>query len=584
MKMTKKVLAMALCLVMVLSMATTAFAAAGHNHTLTINNSIEGYTYVAYQIFEGVLGADGVLSDIKWGSGVDGDALLTELKKLDAYKDCTNAKQVAAVLAGYKTVEYPTDHPDLVAFAELAAKYLTTTVAGTSSYADDKYTISGLDDGYYLVKNTAVPEGGTDTTYTRYILEVVRNVSVAHKGDFPHVYKDIDTDGDLATTNDRASVNNKSIGDKETYVIRGTIPSNIDYYETYFYKFHDTLSKGLTYDGNMKVTVNNVDVTDKFTINSSAVTDGTYITAGINDLFSLESIVGQITSATEVVVTYTATLNEHAVVARLSNPNKVYLEYSNDPNNDGAGSVGTNPTGKTPEKRVDTYTTELYVHKVDGQGNALIGAEFTLTGAGVKTMVITKEVYRLAGEGETGKYYKLKDGTYTATAPVYDNPDTTEVNEDTAHGYAEPVTPAYILDEVTEVKTAPNQETGISATVDAQGFVRFTGLGAGVYTLTETVTPSGYNTIEPITFEIKFDANTKEFSCPSDLNYPGNNLILDSVLDPANLDAFYAEIVNTAGTVLPSTGGIGTTLFYVFGSLLFIGAGVLLVTKKRMAA
>jgi LPXTG-motif cell wall-anchored protein len=103
--------------------------------------------------------------------------------------------------------------------------------------------------------------------------------------------------------------------------------------------------------------------------------------------------------------------------------------------------------------------------------------------------------------------------------------------------------------------------------------VKFTGLGAGTYTLTETVTPKGFNTCDPIVFEILFNEETKTFSSSN------NEIDLDVVNG-----VFTTTVINEAGSKLPTTGGMGTTLFYVFGGIMVLAAVVLLVTKKRMAS
>ena len=124
-------------------------------------------------------------------------------------------------------------------------------------------------------------------------------------------------------------------------------------------------------------------------------------------------------------------------------------------------------------------------------------------------------------------------------------------------------------------------------TTGRDGKISFKDLGAGKYTLTETVTPEGFNTIEPIEFEIVFTAPdrgvvTGDETCMWDLvsedievTEGGNGNSLGGV--------FSANIINQSGSLLPSTGGIGTTIFYVVGGILVIGAGILLVAKKRMS-
>ena len=594
MKLTKRILAMALALMMVLSLSVSAFASEGHNHTITIKNSNAGYTYTAYQIFSGNLGSDGVLSNIQWGEGVNGAALLAELQGISAYSSCTNAKEVAAKLAGYSIM----DDPNAIAFAEIVKKHLATA-AGTSAWDSvaKQYVISGLEDGYYFVENTGIPSGA-NTTYSRYILEVVRDVTVAHKGDFPKVEKHI-IEADL-----KLKANQASIGEDELYEITGTLPSNIAEYDTYYYAFHDSLSKGLTYKPEtLKVTVNGVDVTKYFYKEASAydAVNGTDIYVGIQDLLALELIVdvdpatdgnqtvGDITANTKVVVTYAATVNENAVIAGEGNPNEVYLEYSNDPNNDGAGATTppppgpgeptpSTPTGETPEDQVKTFVTELTIQKKDGAGNILTGAEFTLTGDAVIINVVTRGVYEEVTDG-TGTHWLLKDGSYTTEAPVFvDDPATTSVDERNFEHYAAGRYTESDCDAdfklVTKTETIEKvNPTDVKGYVNAEGKLTFTGLGAGTYTLTETVTPKGFNTCDPIVFEILFNEETKTFSSSN------NEIDLDIVNG-----VFTTTVINEAGSKLPTTGGMGTTLFYVFGGIMVLSAVVLLVTKKRMTA
>ena len=114
-------------------------------------------------------------------------------------------------------------------------------------------------------------------------------------------------------------------------------------------------------------------------------------------------------------------------------------------------------------------------------------------------------------------------------------------------------------------------ETDVVGTVQADGTVTFKGLGAGEYTITETKTLPGYNTIEPIQFKLTFNAETKTFVSDNENVTVGEDNMLDT------------SIVNQKGSLLPSTGGIGTTIFYIVGAVLVIGAGIILVTKKRMS-
>lgn len=502
MKTTKRIFAMLLCLMMVCAMSLTAFAA--DEYTITINNPASGYTYSAYQIFKGDLSADGKLSNIDWGTGVntaDTAAIYAALAaKNSEFAGCDSAADVADKLAGKSF-----DSQIAKDFADVIDAYLTsvavTSVEGTATGEGENIvypytiTIPAADDGYYIVKNTGVPS--ESAAYTRYILEVTKDVTVTHKGTYASVTKKI-----LDPT--EVDVNEAGLNESVKYQLTGTIPSNIADYEEYFYQFNDTLAAGLTFQNDVKVMIGSEDVTKYFYVNEA---DGK-ITIAIQDLLALNKVAaGTVAAGKTVVVTYTAKLNENAVVT--GNPNEVYLTYSNDPNNSGVGATTTppenpttpptpdsgEPTGNTPKDEVVTYVTQLTVNKVDGTGAVLNGASF-----------------KLEGPNGYSKEFAAADGTAV-----------------------------------------------------------FTGLAAGDYTLTETVTPEGYNTIDPITFTITFNAADKTFDTTRD-----DITVEDNMLE--------ITVENVSGSQLPSTGGIGTTVFYVFGGFLAMAALVVLVARKRVEA
>ena len=623
----KKIISLILCLMMVLAVASPVFAEerTNHTHTITIANDNVAhptYVYKAYQVFSGVLDETGVLSNIKWGSGVNGTALLAALKTIDAYKDCNDAEDVAAVLA--KDAGH--DNAVAVAFADLVSTYtvkkgdedieanrtypyLNTANAKTSTFNDatKKYEIEVEGDGYYLVINTTIPvdaEGNVteNTTFSRHILQVVRDITISHKGTFPTSGKVINENGD------KKNVNEASIGDVIDFDIWGTLPSNIAFYDTYFYRFNDTMSKGLTFNNDVKVTIKNagkpdVDVTQYFWIGATKydAVNGTQITIAIQDLLALRHLTDAngdpvvIDAHTQVVVDYTATLNENAVIGVEGNPNILDLDFSNNPNVDGDPSqtpppppgeeppVPQYPIGETPDHKTITYTTELKITKVNGKNDILPGAEFTLTGNGVNIVLISGDFFRPAvltgdadkidAEPEGGWYYLLLDGTYTQVEPKDDDPATEDVNEGNKEAYHQDFV-KFVREDFAIVDSEKNTITNVKAFVDeTTGVLKFTGLGAGTYTLTETVTPKGFNTCEPIVFEILFNEETKTFSSSN------NEIDLDVVNG-----VFTTTVINEAGSKLPTTGGMGTTLFYVFGGIMVLAAVVLLVTKKRMNA
>ena len=565
MKRAKKIMAFLLATLMVMGMSMSVFAAADTDYTITIKEQVDGYEYEAYQIFKGDL-HDGKLSNIAWGTGVDNtdDALINDLMDEVVNGDtpfagCTTAAQVAEKLGA---VGNNTKDSDVAkAFADVVSRHLGN-VAGTSGEYDSTnklYTIGVKGDGYYFVKNTIIPtEGGT---HTRYLLEVVKNVEITHKGTVPEVEKVID--GGITPGKDDVS-----IGDKVNFVITGTVTDEIENYIEYYYVFTDTMSTGLTFDEeSLTVTVGGKDVKDYFYIDASTDENGTVLKVGIQDLLALENVqeLGlTIDDNTEIVISYSAVINENAVVNGSGNSNTVSLEYSNDPNDSDGGTPDdptnptnpspTKPTGETPEQVVTVYTTEFTLKKTDGT-SILPGAKFKIEGEGTNIVKTTGEIFEVnAG----GSFYKLASGYYTETAPTEETQDLYEGTwPDNYTKYEKKTVEFFETEAVTPVSAEAfvNQDTGL---------LTFTGLTAGTYTITEIVTPSGYNSIEPFTVTITFNEVEGEFTVVG-VNQEG-----------------VIEVVNSAGSSLPSTGGIGTTIFYVVGGVLVLVAVVLLVTRKRM--
>lgn len=390
--------------------------------------------------------------------------------------------------------------------------------------------------GYYLIKDKDNSVTGDDV-YTTYIVEVVGNVIITPKGNKPTVVKKLkeknDTTGIETGWQDGADYD---IGDVVPFELTGTLPSNYADYKTYKYVFHDTLSAGLTYNNDAKVYVKNgeseYEVTSYFT-----TSDLSEITC--NDLKGIENVA--ITKDSKIVVRYSATLNKNAKYGTQGNPNEVSLGYSNNPNYEGAGK--DSPTGETPKDAVIVFTYKLDANKVEPDGeNAtkpLKGAGFTL--------------------------FKIVPGTDTET--------TTE------------------------------EQIGKEVKGEEMTTFSWLGLDAGKYVLKETTTPAGYNTAADIEFEIVgvYDATTDKDGVASGekpnltslvvKDSAGNVISGDAekgatftaVLDATN-STISTNVVNKKGTNLPETGGMGTTILYVIGAILVIGAGILLVTKKRMNA
>lgn len=573
MKRFKKMLSILLTMAMTMAMTVTAFATAeSSKYTQTT-----GHTYQVYQIFTGDY-SNGVLSNIRWGqNGTGYDAnkqeqdkvAETELEKLEAVKNSTDN------VAKYNVIKE---------FVNLSS----TAYRENSFEANAAIQWTELPAGYYLVRDKEGSLSGAgieNEAYTFYVVEVIADgtLTINPKVDIPT------PDKKIVEGTDKVSTNEASIGDEVKYEITGTMPSNIADYKEYYYKFTDTLSKGLTYKpGSINVSVNGVDVTTYFSHsesgNGAAVVkndDGTTtIQVGIQDVKGLKNVVssvGDITSSTTIVLTYTAILNEDAVIAGDGNTNDVKLTYSNDPNNSGNGNTTPpenpnvpttqHPTGESPEVEVKTFTTELTILKHNEENKFLPGTEFTLSGNGVNVVLVTSENFAPVEEGQEGEYWKLTDGTYTKEAPILEDTETTSNNR----ADYDDVEKKYTKTTSVIAKGNGKTETDVVGTVQEDGTVTFRGLGEGEYTITETKTLDGYNTIEPIKFKLTFDKATKKFSSNNDNVKVGADNMLDT------------DILNKSGSLLPSTGGIGTTIFYIVGAILVVGAAILLVTKKRMS-
>lgn len=559
----KKIFAIMIAVFLAVAMIIPVAAAPNdHQHTITITNAdpAKKHTYIAYRIFEGNLDhAEQILSDINWSNGItSGQLLLTRLKSQDFnptsytdFEDCSTAAAVAEVLVGYRNNSIKLD-----AFASVVGTCLNTTsgVAGTSTENASPYHINVTGDGYYFIKdkNSTVTDPGE--TYSKYMLNVVSDVSIEAKDDHNVVDKDI-----IGADGVAVDANSASIGDTITYRTTIAIPE-MDGYKAYTFTMSDTLSKGLTFQGITSVVVGESHLTadtdteqKDYAVSAVKNADGTTsLTVDYHDFIQYKGTEG------DVVVTYTAVLNDEAELGKTGNPNTVRYIYSNNPSSTGEGNPGT--TGVTPDSTVVTYTTGIEILKVDDEDNTILleGAKFKIEGEGVNIIVSTgtkfEESSYVAQEGETidaDVYYKLEDGSYTKVAPD-PVPDVTYVLVHYRH--------------VTQATAAAPAD----ATTGPDGKANFNGLGAGQYIITELEAPDGYNLLDhPVHFGINWTAD-KGFTLAA-----GST---QGVTVDANTKTFKVTIENRTGSVLPNTGGIGTTIFMIVGGVMILGAAVVLVS------
>lgn len=237
MKATKRIFNVFLTCVLAFTMAfAMGLTASAADYTITINKPTGDIdrTYEAYQIFRGNLDGS-TLSDIEWGTGIDGAAFLTELQKNAPFTSCTDAKTVAEKLA-----DFTDDSDEAVAFAKLAGKFLTTATASSST---GQITVPA---GYYLLKDVTTV---TDDALSLNILKVVKDVTVNPKADHPTVDKKIGTD---ITTG--VAANEATIGDKVPFVIASKVPQ-MQGYTKYFFVLNDSMTAGLTYNKDVAIKI-----------------------------------------------------------------------------------------------------------------------------------------------------------------------------------------------------------------------------------------------------------------------------------------------------------------------------------------
>ena len=511
----------ALLLAVALLCSLTVVAFAEGGYTITINAATSGHTYEAYQVFAGTLSEDGKLGNIAWGSGVNGEALLEAL---------TNDENLGTIFANCTDAASVADvlsgmkdeDTALQMFAGVVGANLSEVMTASTAEGTT-YTIAGVEAGYYFIKDADDSLNDKYNAYTRFILKVTNDTAVTAKMDVPEVEKKIkDTNDTTGVTSDWQDSADYDIGDDIPYQITATLADNVSEYDTYMVKITDTMSKGLTYNDDVIIMLDGFDVTDDFTIEATTdeETGVTTLVISCDDVKALGA-----TNDSVIVVEYTAELNEEAVIGSEGNPNTVYMEYSNNPNSEQEGA--DEDTGKTPTDTVIAFTYKVVVNKVDESGESLTGAAFKL-----EKLTLGEAVEGAEPEAtwELVKEFELEEEGQT----VFD----------------------------------------------------FVGLDDGTYRLTETVTPDGYNTIDPIEFTVTAD-HVILSDAPALRTLTGEAVtgeIQFTVDDTEDEDALSTTVVNNSGTILPGTGGMGTTLFYIIGGILLLGAVVVLVSKKRVDA
>ncbi len=600
MKKLKRIISFMLVTVMVMTMSISVLAA-GDDYTITIKNATCEQTYSAYKIFDVeynektgavtyTIGEQDVLYESIKALGV---FTLTEMPGTDRYYVTANAVD-SEIIAALQTIDIETLVKASATQTAEASGILVLDVGEPGYY----YVTSGL--GTVITIDTAHP-GAT---------VIDKNETVGGDKFYKYVK---DSDGKWVQTGDAA------MGDTLDF----NVASNVPLYEgdniVLRYVFTDTLMENsgmeikvepdeamehLTYDTDTKRWLADQYLIDQFvTLTDSnnktyKLSDVAYgITLEFTDC-TYDETAGYVAANGFILTFYTYDVENYSegdpFTTSYPTDLSIDITYSvyvtDNAAHDEANTVElaydttkfSTPDPKEPVPAEKQYRTDhvlgwdLKILKVDGQDKTkyLEGAEFTLTGENlnhvkVSTTVTYTEIKEEEKEQGVTYYYLLANGRYTTTAPT----DATVNEYDSEH--PGPYVRTVVTD-VVEDAGGTGTHTASGGTSDTGALV-FDGLTAGTYTLTEIMAPNGYNLMEsPIQIVIDWDSDNGKFIVNT---LESSTLLADAAISDGELAI---TITNNAGSLLPSTGGMGTTIFYVIGVILVCGAAVLLVTRRRM--
>lgn len=405
-------------------------------------------------------------------------------------------------------------------YVNLKGEKFTTVNSGTTE---------NVPAGYYLIKDADNSYNDKHDAYTQFIVEVAGKVIFQPKTDYPTVEKKVkENSKETGTTGDYGEryndVADYSIGDAVPFKLIGSVPDMSQYSTSYKYTFHDTLANSLKAPDKADVKVymsSNKAGSGKqdITSNFTVTVSGQEITVHTEDLKAIDGI----SAGKYILVEYSAVLNSNAAI---NNDNVADTDKGNI--NKVYLTYSNNPrneseAGKTPEDTVIVFTYKIEATKVDGEtSKELQGVTFR-----IYKMSGDDKLYAQVAEG------KLKDWITTA-------------------------------------------DDNCVLTSGKDGKFSLAGLDDGTYFIEEINPLPGYNSIDPVEIQVNGKTNNGQDGNGATSELTSVTFTVGGKTENA------ITIVNNAGTTLPSTGGMGTTVFYVVGGGLMAVAVVLLVTKKRM--
>lgn len=525
----RKILSVIMIAVMILAMSTTAFASNDHAHKITITGN-DGHNYTAYQVFQGDISA-GKLTNIEWGNGVDKEALAAELVTLPAYSDLADelyasekgadaiTEGVAEILQGFVN-----DSAEIEAFAAIVAKHITTKAGESTETAatdgDSVYEILVHGDGYYFIKDetSKIPQGDS---VSEYVLKVMGNVSVtAKEGDVTSEKKVKDKDDTTGEFSGWQDSADYDIGDYIPFQLKATLPENYDQYTSYSMTFHD-------YEWEYA--------------------DGEQTKSPLELVFEdsnypfVVKVDGEVISKDLYRVLVTG--NDHCTFEVVIPSVKAITAAENN----------------------SVITVEYYSKLVDTANLGALGNKNSMF------VTYTNDVYQ---EGEKGQ-------TKEDTVIIFTYQ--TVINKVDQNGAALAGAEFELQKQIGKTESSDGSWITIAAVKnDAGTTFTFKGLDDGNYKLVETKEPAGYNKMDDIFFTV-----TASHDIESDnpaLTSLSGKVPTGEITFVASDDfgTLSTAVENRQGATLPSTGGIGTTIFYIAGIILVLAAAVLFVTKRRV--
>ena len=532
-KVIKKLLAALLAVAMVCAMAIPAFA---ENSEGDVDSH---HTYSAFQIFKGDVEGNNIkdfkISNAKWGESITNPTEFLAQLTADStiggeFKTNFTPQEAVAVISKWG------DSDDYsIAFARFVCHYLYSNDANPTYVVragSNALTIPETKAGYYLfVDTTDFSKDDSYHSYNSFLLMVTKgnwNVPITPKAEKPTVEKKVYDNPDGTSTGGFGSSADHAINEKFQFQLTATLPDSTnrayDYYDKYSVIFHDTLSDGITYDKDDELD----SVVIKSNGNTYNITDSSKYTIDTTDLESQNSFVVNI-DVKACAKDAAFDLNDGATIT------VTYTAHLND-------KAYVNTAGGSTSNINKVYLT----YSNNPKDESSIGKTPESTPVYVYTYQLnnTKHQDTEKGPALEGACFRL----YSDEACT----DQSEVQLYQKDGFYYPIKDV-LGKEAVEMKSAAN------------GTFNVKGLDAGTYYLKEITPPDGYSACKVIPVTIKADHSRND-----QVNLEGSNLTNDIV----NIKA--------GGITLPSTGGIGTTLFYVVGGGLMVAAIVLLVTKKRM--